>query len=194
MNRQQQVAPEFTIDADGQELAHIALTGSTERATMYAEDYRRIAEIGWSTHWSLVRTAGKNKYVLANVRALAGHRRTITVARLVMAAQRGERVSHIDGDKLNLRRDNLSLRKGGGTSRFAVASLKPSVAALREAGTEPQPSILASKRKQQHKPSGTPRNPPTSLSPQRATGSTQGARGALPMPMRVRAGTEEARL
>jgi hypothetical protein len=192
MNRQQQVAPEFTIDADGQELAHVALTGSTQRATMYAEDYRRIAGAGWSTHWSLVRTAGKNEYVLANVRAVAGHRRTITVARLVMAAQRGERVSHIDGDKLNLRRNNLSLRKGGGTSRFAVASLKPSVAALRGVGTEPQPSILASKR--QHMPSGTARNPQTSLSPQRATGSTQGARGAPPMPVRVHAGTEEARL
>jgi len=44
MKKQQQAAPEYTTDADGQQLVHIALANSNQRATLYAEDYQRLMD------------------------------------------------------------------------------------------------------------------------------------------------------
>ena len=145
----QQAVPEFTIDAEGQELAHVALAGSTERATMYAEDYRRIVGANWSLHWSFTSTGREHKYVLVNARSAEGHARTLTVARLVVDAPRGRRVYYADGNRLNLRRDNLSLHKVRGAVKCAAADVLPSWEALLASGTEPACGSRISKRKRQ---------------------------------------------
>ena len=188
--RKQQAAPQFTIDEEGQELAHAAVAGSTERATMYAEDYRRIVGANWSIHWHFTSTGHKHKYVLVNARSAAGHARTLTVARLVADAPRGRRVYYVDGNRLNLRRDNLSLHKGRGAVKFAAGDVLPSWEALLELGIEPAHGSRVSKRKRQHTPIETPRASQVSQSTQQAARSTQDVCRAPTSPMQVHAGAE----
>lgn len=132
MKQKQQAAPEYTTDADGQELAYIALANTDRRATLYAEDFQRLRDAGWSPHWSLTNTGGRFAYVLAHARNTMNRPRSITLARLVAQAAKGQRITYADGDRTNLRRDNLLIVKGGGSSKTHTSALSPSKnAALR---------------------------------------------------------------
>lgn len=104
--------PEFTIDGDGRELAHVPLANREERATLYADDYRRIINGEWSPCWQLTNVGWKFPYVLVRALNHKGNNRTLTVARLVAEVGKGQRVSYVDGDRLNLRRDNLLIHRG----------------------------------------------------------------------------------
>lgn len=126
MKKMQQAAPEYTTDTDGQELAHIALANTDQRATLYAEDFRQLMVEGWSRHWTLANTGGRFEYVLANVRGPMNNPRTVPVARLIAQAAKGRRVTYIDGDRTNLRRDNLRIVKGGGLTKAHASALRPS--------------------------------------------------------------------
>ncbi|MFK2904839.1 hypothetical protein ISP17_12820 [Dyella ginsengisoli] len=108
----QQAAPQFTADADGNRLAHIALAHTHERATLYAEDYERVLAQGFSPYWAIASTGGRHRYVLVQARSPSNIGRSLTVARLVAQAGKGQRVGYADGDRLNLRRENLVLVKG----------------------------------------------------------------------------------
>lgn len=126
MQRKQQAAPEFTTDADGQELAHIALANTDRRATLYAEDFQRLMDAGWSPHWSLTNTGWRFAYVLAHACNPMNRSRSITLARLIAQAAKGQRVTYADGDRTNLRRDNLRIVKGGGIAKAHASALRPS--------------------------------------------------------------------
>lgn len=108
----QQAAPQFTTDADGNRLAHIALAHTHERATLHAEDYERVLAQGFSPYWAIASTGGRHRYVLVQARSPSNVGRSLTVARLVAQAGKGQRVGYADGDRLNLRRENLVLIKG----------------------------------------------------------------------------------
>ncbi len=125
MKNMQQEAPECTTDADGQQLVHVALANTDQRATMYADDYRRWLTAGFSRHWSFVSTGGRFRYVLASVRSPSNSKRSLTVARWIAGAGKGEQVRHVDGDRLNLRSENLTLVKGAGASKAASHWLRP---------------------------------------------------------------------
>jgi len=125
MKKKQQAAPEFTTDADGQQVVHVALANTDQRATLYVEDYQRWLAAGFSPFWSFASTGGRFQYVLANTRSPSNSTRTVPVARWIADAGKGQRVSHADGDRLNLRRDNLAVVKGGGGAKIAAARLKP---------------------------------------------------------------------
>jgi hypothetical protein len=112
MKKQQQAAPEYTTDANGQQLVHVALANTDQRATLHAEDFHRWLDAGFSRYWSFVSTGGQNQYVLANARSPTNSLRSLTVARWIAKAGRGQLVSYADGDRLNLRRDNLELVRG----------------------------------------------------------------------------------
>lgn len=123
MKHRTHAEPEFTVDAAGQELAHVPLAKGEQRATLYAEDYRRLMEAGWSPCWAMTSTGGKFRYVLVWARNPKGNPRSLTVARLVAEVGKGQLVSYADGDRLNLRRDNLMVRKG--TAWTPLEALQP---------------------------------------------------------------------
>jgi hypothetical protein len=137
----QQAAPTFTIDASGQRLAHVALSGTTERTTLYADDLENLQAAGWSRHWSLASTGGRFRYVLAYARNPIDRVRSITVARLIAGAGKGQRVTYADGNRLNLRRDNLRIVTGGGNAHTPAAAIQPSKR-LEPQAVPLQPSIL----------------------------------------------------
>jgi len=125
MKKKQQATPEYTTTADGQLLVHVALANTDQRATMYAEDFQRWLAAGFSAFWSFTSTGGRFQYVLANTRSPSNSTRTVPVARWIADAQKGQRVRYADGDRLNLRRENLTAVKGGGGAKTAAAWLKP---------------------------------------------------------------------
>lgn len=123
MKYRQQAAPEYTIDADGQRLAHVALARTDQRATMYAEDLAQVLAAGWSPHWSLANTGGRFRYVLVYARNPKGRGRSLTVARLIAGVGKGQLVKYADGDRLNLRRENLLVQKG--TAWTPLEAIRP---------------------------------------------------------------------
>jgi hypothetical protein len=125
MKKMQQVAPEYTTDEDGQQLVYVALANTDQRAAMYADDYHRWLAAGFSRHWSFISTGGRFRYVLANARSPTNSTRTLTVARWIAEAGKGEQVRYADGDRLNLRTENLILVKGAGAAKAAAHWLRP---------------------------------------------------------------------
>lgn len=125
MKKMQQAPTTFTTDARGQRLAHVALANTSQRATLYAEDLERLLAAGWSPYWTHTSTGGRFRYVLARAANPRGRQRSITVARLIAEPAKGFRVQYIDGDRCNLRRDNLRVVKGGGRTTTAAAAVHP---------------------------------------------------------------------
>lgn len=113
----------FSTDTEGQLVAHVALFGNEHVVTLYAEDLDRILADGWSPNWFLTSTGGHIRYVLVNARSPKGAPRSLTVARLVAQVGKGQMVAYADGDRLNLRRDNLLVRRG--TAWTPVEALQP---------------------------------------------------------------------
>lgn len=118
----------FSTDTAGQRIAHVALFGNEHVVTLYAEDLDRVLADGWSPNWFLTSTGGRNRYVLVNARSPKGTPRSLTVARLVAQVGKGQMVAYADGDRLNLRRDNLLVRKG--TAWTPLEALQPKKGAL----------------------------------------------------------------
>lgn len=138
MNLRQQAAPEYTTDQDGQRLAHVELANTDHRATLYAEDYQRLIAAGFSSCWSLTDVGRGLRYVLCSARTLTPGRkgrRSMTVARLVAEAGRGQQVRYLDGNRLNLRRENLAFEQG--PARVGAAAVPPNLAAALKAAESP---------------------------------------------------------
>lgn len=130
--QKQQPLPEFTIDAEGHELAHVALANSNQRATLYAEDYRRLIDAGFSRHWSLTGTSRRGRmYPTLYAYDTSGRIRAVTVARLILGVPSGRRAEPIDGNALNMRGDNLEQVRGA--AAFGAADWYPTAAAARAA-------------------------------------------------------------
>jgi hypothetical protein len=154
MKKMQQASPQFTTDADGQRLVHVALANSQQRATLYAEDFLWLMNDGWSPYWSLTNTGGRFEYVLANGRSPLNKPRTVTLARLIAQAAKGRRVTYLDGDRTNLRRDNLRIVKGGGLTKAHASALRP----RKDAAPQRAPTV----------PTETPQTPAVPMQPQAA--------------------------
>ena len=144
----------YTRDARGNQLAHVAVNGTRDRAVLHADDLARILDEGWSPHWSLQNT-GCHRYVLVWAHGPKGKPRTLTVARLVANAGKGEIVRYADGDRLNLRRDNLLVRKG--TAWTPVDTLRaPGVATASGLKCSAEISVRGSNTEERQ---GSPRAP-----------------------------------
>ncbi len=68
------------------------------------EDLEKIGEYRWHASWQ---PSKKAYYVIANVKRDCGKRTTINIGRLIMDAEKGFMIDHIDGNPLNNARDNL---------------------------------------------------------------------------------------
>lgn len=136
MTKLRQPAPEYTIDPQGNRLVHLPLANTSERATLYAEDYERMVADGYSARWAIASTGGHHKYVLVNARSPGNGKRSLTVARLVAQAGRGQIVGYADGDRLNLRRDNLRVHEG--RAKAAAGWLLPKAKGTPSPSQEPR--------------------------------------------------------
>ena len=96
------------------------LANRTEKAKIYADDLERLqADYGLSLNWHLNQDGKGNAYVKAgrlknsgrSCGDVGGAYPTLLVARVLLGAERGERIGYIDGDPLNLCRDNLRFEK-----------------------------------------------------------------------------------
>lgn len=162
----QQAAPEFTTDVDGQEVVHVPLANSQQRATLYAEDYRRLMAAGFSRFWKYIQTGNGHAYPALNAYTSDGHNREVTVARLITGAGRGQRVRTVDGNPLNLRTDNLEFVPG--VAWLSASDWYPTAEALRAAGIE-----LAGKASSSPRPRRRPAKPSENrtVSPQAPVGN-----------------------
>lgn len=142
MKKMQQAQPEFTADADGQQLVHVALANTDQRATLYAEDYQRWIGAGFSRHWSLNDNGNGSAYVKADGRRADGRKTKLRVARLIAGAGKGEHVRFADGNTLNLRAGNLRIQRA--RARYGCGDLLPNTAAVeaaREQSGEPRQTM-----------------------------------------------------
>lgn len=103
----------FVEDMDGQEIALVTLKGG-DVAKLFTDDYERLMDVGVSPNWFLNRDgSGARGYVRTHVPARFGWGNVAQVARLItQPVMRGLILRYADGDRLNLRRDNLVAREG----------------------------------------------------------------------------------
>ena len=188
--QKQQAAPEFTTDADGQELVHVAMANSQQRATLYAEDYQRLMSAGFSPYWQYTEDGRGGTYPTLCAYTPAGKSHMVPVARLVTNAGHGERIRYNDGDARNLRTENLSFTPG--YAWHSASDWFPTTTALREAGIEPAKRVRISKRQRLATHVGTPQPPQMPLSTRPVTGGAKGAQRMLPAPVCAHAGAGEA--
>ncbi|MBH1833096.1 hypothetical protein I5W42_16740 [Stenotrophomonas maltophilia] len=111
----------------GVEVAEVPLANNRGTAILYAEDYRRIVDAGYSPDWCVTVGANATPYV-----ATRDGRRTTIAARLVAHAMPGTRIRYVDGDRFNLRWNNLLVTEGPSKKdarilmeTFEAPSLKP---------------------------------------------------------------------
>jgi hypothetical protein len=103
--------PEPFADENGQRCVRVPLANAAGEAVTYWETYWELIDSGVSSHWRYNHNRGGqrgDRYVKAYVGS-----ESQTVARLILKAGRGEVVHYRDGNRLNLRPDNLYLTAGG---------------------------------------------------------------------------------
>ena len=122
MNTKQPRQPRTTHEG-GKTITLVPLAGSPEPARLFAEDFAAIKAAGVSDQWFLDSDGKGLAYVRARRRDPASNAHNIAVARLIMQPERGEKVCYLDGNRLNLRRDNLTLERG---ARLAKADKRGS--------------------------------------------------------------------
>ena len=88
--------------------------GDRGTVVLRKDDYDLLLELGLSECWNALRINDRI-YVTAPSSRAPGSR--VLVARVLMDAKRGERVIFLDGNPLNMRRENLRLVKGHGKRR-----------------------------------------------------------------------------
>lgn len=133
--KKQQAPTTYSINADGQRIAHVALTGSSLRANVYADWYNGFIAAGFSACWRLTKDGRGNEYVTLIAYCPTGHSREVPVSRFIVSAKRGECVRTKNGDALNLLDENLNRYRG--PSQFDAADWFPNTEALRAVGIEP---------------------------------------------------------
>lgn len=116
--------PLFYEDSDDRELARLPLARTGTFATLDASDLRTLLAMGVSTNWFVSR----HGYVVVNIPGKG----PMPVARLVIGADGGERVSYRDGDRLNLCNGNLTTKRIH-TPRVNLAALLAIQASSRKA-------------------------------------------------------------
>ncbi|NII11548.1 hypothetical protein [Oleiagrimonas sp. C23AA] len=123
-------SPEITVttDEDGNEIAQVLCTSSDHPVVLELAVLRRLQKQGWTDRWACASDGHGNRYVVTYCRDIEGRTSVTTVARLVVGAEKGQRVRYRDGNRLNLRRENLYVEKG--PARMAAHARPPRVGVL----------------------------------------------------------------
>lgn len=114
-------APIHTMDRDGRAIVLVPLANHAQPARLFAEDFDRLMEGGVGHLWTLNSNGQGNWYVRACSSTVFDN--IVTVARLIADAGRGQCVRYADGNRLNLRADNLSIDRGFAKQRPALVLL-----------------------------------------------------------------------
>jgi hypothetical protein len=108
--------PVFTTDEDGQRIVRVPLNLPGAVATVAEDDFVRLRANGFTDQWTTWHDGRSGcSYVVLGVTGLRGS--ILWVSRLIAEAGRGQRVGFRDGNRLNLRRDNLVVTGGWSKGR-----------------------------------------------------------------------------
>lgn len=98
--------PKFYTAPDGNEYALVPLANTTLQAVVDAGTYRALRARGISANWRLSQGARRIGYPAVTVLG-----QPQLVARLIAGVAPGRQVSYRDGNRLNLRRENLRVSR-----------------------------------------------------------------------------------
>lgn len=103
------------VDEGGARLARVPLGKHNEftpkrYAELWLDDYEFLCRLGLSPNWTSYHVKGK-RYVSTGTVDCKGLR--VHVARIIANASEGECVRFVDGNSLNLRRENLRIASRG---------------------------------------------------------------------------------
>jgi hypothetical protein len=102
----------FAKDVDGKAIALVTLKGG-DVAKLFAEDYAELRQADISPNWFLRGNGTGRDYVSVQAPAYFGRNNIAQVARLLAKPPfPGLLIRYADGDRLNLRRDNLVVCRG----------------------------------------------------------------------------------
>ena len=105
--------PQPAIDHDGAKIVLVPLAGTGQKAKLFPKDYEALIAQGLTTRWCLNHNGKDQHYVRCNLpQRVPGRATLVCVARLIIGAAPGRQVRYRDGDRLNLRSDNIRLCKG----------------------------------------------------------------------------------
>ncbi|MFT8242414.1 hypothetical protein [Roseomonas sp. BN140053] len=103
--------PVRATDADGAAIVRVPLANTGSKAKLLAEDFDRLGGSAITSQWTLNENRrGGHGYVRCGCGHVPGG--LVIVARLIMEPPPGFMVRYRDGDRMNLRRDNLCLVRG----------------------------------------------------------------------------------
>lgn len=92
----------LNIQEFGRPLVYVPLgKDNAKAAILYKDDYEFVLKLGTSNKW----TATKRNCVTCNCSGASGYK--LSVARIMLDCGKGEKVTYLDGNPLNLRRENL---------------------------------------------------------------------------------------
>src|SRR3954470_24858589 len=91
-----------TQDRDGKAIVLVPLASTAGHAKVLTEDYDALTRRGLTANWCFNSSGGPHHYVRCQ-----GDDNLLIVARVLTGADRGHMVRYRDGDRRNLRRDNL---------------------------------------------------------------------------------------
>lgn len=107
----------YTTDTDGQPIVLVPLS-SGARAKLFPRHYERLQRMGIGPNWFLNGNGRGQFYVRAKSPAGSGWGNLAQVARLIACpSKRGASVTYRDGDRLNLRWDNLDVSRSRGRGK-----------------------------------------------------------------------------
>jgi hypothetical protein len=107
-----QRTPTYALDIDRKEIVLIPLANHSEPAKILREDFDALLAAGYSSSWTFNAADSRSKYRYVRCGVWKRRGQLASVARLILNSPRGRVVKHRDGDRLNLRRDNLFLATG----------------------------------------------------------------------------------
>lgn len=117
-------SPIYSLDRDGRDIVLVPLSNHPKPAKLFKEDFIRLEEAGLGLAWTFNPNGrGRHSYVRAYVAGVRGA--LVTVARLIVGAGAGLLVQYRDGDRLNLRADNLLPATGYAKGKAVIPAAVP---------------------------------------------------------------------
>lgn len=96
---------------------HVPLEHNDKPAIIYEDDFALLMDMGVSPRWAY------NAATMGHVKVYSNNK-ILSVARILVDAGKGERVQFLNGNRTDLRRDNLVIAKGAGNMRDREYVLK----------------------------------------------------------------------
>lgn len=96
---------------DGNEhVVQVPLDHNEKPATIYEDDFKLLMDMGVSPRWSY------NASTMGHVKVSCNNK-LLSIARILVDAGKGQKVQFLNGDRTDLRRDNLVVASGAGNQR-----------------------------------------------------------------------------